>query len=392
MDARFDRLATDPFAQIFEVVFFPDRVYHAQYLNATRSPRYRYNVDEVRAKSDITVLKGQVYIDGLKLSNFVRIEYRGGRLSEMVRERQRTMAPDIRAYVAFMRSTGPTSADLLADVVDVRLHWCPWIRAYQVEFWETLELPRGKRHDYQVLDLMGHRGSITCLPQFAALLRDGGSAFDLVKVAFGELDVEWPNGRKIRQELAARWDNFFDRNVQVPNVQEPNADENTVRDPNYGLYFQRGWFVDDVGQIQPVRYDNGMMEPGNPEYNRTPGLNVIEMRWVLQQQFSGSLVFFHEVTIPPGTFEGVHRHIGSEELYYITEGEGTAFMGEHDDPSLSGAAVVEQHVYGFGPQPVRAVKVKPRSVIFTKSGGIHGIRNESKDKPLRFVAFLYHSA
>ena len=35
--------------------------------------------------------------------------------------------------------------------------------------------------------------------------------------------------------------------------------------------------------------------------------------------------------------------------------------------------------------------VQPGSVIFTKSGGIHGIRNDGAD-PLRFVAFLYHTA
>lgn len=40
MDPRFDKLATDPWAQVFQVVFFPDRIYHAQYLNATRSSRY----------------------------------------------------------------------------------------------------------------------------------------------------------------------------------------------------------------------------------------------------------------------------------------------------------------------------------------------------------------
>ena len=35
------------------------------------------------------------------------------------------------------------------------MNHCPWIDAFQVEFWETLEPPPGKRHDYQVLDLMG---------------------------------------------------------------------------------------------------------------------------------------------------------------------------------------------------------------------------------------------
>jgi oxalate decarboxylase/phosphoglucose isomerase-like protein (cupin superfamily) len=34
--------------------------------------------------------------------------------------------------------------------------------------------------------------------------------------------------------------------------------------------------------------------------------------------------------------------------------------------------------------------VKPGSVIFTKSGGMHGIRNTG-NADLKFVAFLYHS-
>ena len=49
MDARFSDIFDRPENTIFRVVFFPDRIYHAQYLNATRSPRYRYNVREVRA-------------------------------------------------------------------------------------------------------------------------------------------------------------------------------------------------------------------------------------------------------------------------------------------------------------------------------------------------------
>jgi hypothetical protein len=72
MDPRFDEIADKPENNIFRVVFFPDRVYHAQYLNATRSPRYRYNVREVRGKQDIIVLKGEVFLDGQLFTNFVR--------------------------------------------------------------------------------------------------------------------------------------------------------------------------------------------------------------------------------------------------------------------------------------------------------------------------------
>ena len=51
-----------PWNKIFKIVFFPDRIYHAQYLNATRSPRYQYNVLEVRSRADFIVLKAEVYL------------------------------------------------------------------------------------------------------------------------------------------------------------------------------------------------------------------------------------------------------------------------------------------------------------------------------------------
>src|ERR671930_521856 len=76
MHAQFDQLFTEPENSVFKVVFYPDRIYHAPYLNATRSERYRYNVREVRSQVDITVLKGEVYLDGQLLTSFVRVEYR----------------------------------------------------------------------------------------------------------------------------------------------------------------------------------------------------------------------------------------------------------------------------------------------------------------------------
>ena len=60
MDTRFDAINSTVENSIFHVVFFPDRIYHAQYLNATRSERYRYNVREVRGQGDITVLKAEL--------------------------------------------------------------------------------------------------------------------------------------------------------------------------------------------------------------------------------------------------------------------------------------------------------------------------------------------
>jgi len=133
------------------------------------------------------------------------------------------------------------------------------------------------------------------------------------------------------------------------------------------------------------------MEADNPEAAKGVNDNVIEMRWVLQREFGSSVVFFHKVTIPPHTIEGTHRHIGTEELYCIVEREGIAYLGEGDYPDAAKYKLVDRHVFGQGVRPCREVPVKPGSVIFTKSGGIHGIRNDG-DTPLRFVAFLYHTS
>src|SRR4051794_5567881 len=89
LGAGFPRSILASWNNVFKVVFFPDRIYHAQSLNATRSPRYRYNILEVRGRADFTVLKAEVYLDGNFLCNALRLEYRAGRLAEQVRERGR---------------------------------------------------------------------------------------------------------------------------------------------------------------------------------------------------------------------------------------------------------------------------------------------------------------
>jgi mannose-6-phosphate isomerase-like protein (cupin superfamily) len=100
--------------------------------------------------------------------------------------------------------------------------------------------------------------------------------------------------------------------------------------------------------------------------------------------------------LPPGAVEGTHQHIGSEELYYFIEGEGVAYLGDGDDPMVDKAyPLVEPmpDIYGLGPKPCRQVPVRPGITLFTKSGGIHGVRNPAGNTgPLKFVAFGYHSS
>jgi mannose-6-phosphate isomerase-like protein (cupin superfamily) len=379
MDPAFNNIFTSPWNDIFKVVFFPDRIYHAEYLNATRSPRYRYNVQEVRNYMDINAIKGEVYLDGKSLSNFLRLEYKPNRLVEQAREKKRFIKSDVIAWIKLL----PEDPQNIAEA-RVKLHYCPWIDAYQVEIWETLEPHATTYHDFQVLDQMGRQGSITRVKAFNPALRDLKSLKQL-QLAFRENDRNLPYGYQVSDADAA-WDNDYLRSHQEPRTQDPSSPQNTISDQNYLLDFQRGWYL-QTPDIKPVRYRNAMMDDDNPDKADN---NIIEMRWIVQRELGGSMVFFHEVTIPPGKVEGTHQHIGTEELYYIIQGEGIAYMRVGDDPATDHFPTVERSVMGLGKRDFKELPVKPGSVIFTKSGGMHGIRNPGTE-PLKFVAFLYHT-
>lgn len=383
MNPAFDAIVDRPENQIFQVVFYPDRIYHAQYLNATRSSRYRYVVHEVRTTSDVTVLKGQVMLDGALLSNFLRIEYRASRLTELSRQKGRLAQDTVRAWVQL----GDKESDPQANV---QLHLCRWTDSWQVEFWETLRTPKGATaHDIQVLDQMGFDAPITSVPQFIPTLNNL-KALRHVHLAFAEPERDAVTGALISDR---EWDNNLLRSHEKPvEPDKPNSERNTIKDANYVVDFQRGYFI-DAKATTPVLYRNAMMDADNPDRDDRggPADNIIQMRWLLQRELGAQLVFFHEVTIPAGKVEGTHQHIGSEELYYIVSGTGTAYMGEGEDPALAAVPVVDRHIFGVGVKRCHEIPVRAGHVIFTKSGGIHGIRADNA-APLVFVAFLYHAS
>jgi mannose-6-phosphate isomerase-like protein (cupin superfamily) len=378
MDTRFDQIFTREENDVFRVVFFPDRIYHARALNASLSSRYRYNVTEVRGGGDTTVLKGDVYLGGTRLCAMLRIENTGVKLVEQAREQGRRLGPRIKAWAEVIPHDGAPAADAV-----LTLHWDPMIDAYAVEVWETLEPPDGSQHDHRVLALMGRDAPITRVRDYVPALADLPSLTQ-VCVAFREDDRIYPTGQALANP---EWDNDYRRSHQEPRTPDPSSAENTVEDSNYLLDFQRGFFIPDASQVPPVRYRNAMTDPDNPERHDD---NIMEMRWLFQRELGSDLVFFHEVTIPPGSVEGTHRHIGSEELYYVVAGNGIAYMNDGDDPTTSSYPLVERPIYGLDPTQCRELPVKAGSVIYTKSGGIHGIRNPGQE-PLKFVAFLYHT-
>src|SRR4029453_12254609 len=290
-----------------------------------RPERYRSAVSEARSNLDISVLKAQVFLDGQKLANLLRIEYRASRLIELARESGRILGDDVIGWVrvrgkALSRDqqgrllTKPDGTPQLEDRVEehpVKLHFSPWIDAYQVEIWQTLEPPApGTKHHFQVLAQMGPTGSITRVRTFSPIL-EVLDALKVVELAFRESDVEPPYRRPI---VAPTWDNNYERSYQAPNTPVPSDNaRNTVPVNNYLVDFQKGWYL-DANAVPPVRYRNAMMDadPRNPEYvppELHPDLsgpavwqgdvaadafaraNVIEMRWILQREFGGSMVF-----------------------------------------------------------------------------------------------------
>jgi mannose-6-phosphate isomerase-like protein (cupin superfamily) len=231
--------------------------------------------------------------------------------------------------------------------------------------------------------MMGRDAPITRASELSPALADLPSLRRML-VAFREDDTLYPTGQPIGNQ---QWDNNLLHSHQEPRNPAPSSPENTVADNNYMLDFQRGFFVPDASAVPPVSYVNPMMDAGNPD--RHDG-NVVQMRWLFQRELGDDLVFFHHVTIPPGAVEGTHRHIGSEELYFVVAGNGIAYMEDGNDPSTSSYPLVERQIYGLDPVQCRELPVKPGSVIYTKSGGVHGIRNPGTE-PLQFVAFLYQT-
>ncbi len=379
MDIDFADRYTNPEYSLSRVVFYPDRIYHAAALAASpRSVRYRYKIEAVRTRLNIAVLHGKVYFDGQFLCRFLRLEYHAARLAEAAREQHRLLGDRIQAWLRVQVVNGAVQA-VEANVV---LHHDPARQEYSVELWGTLEAPSTSCHDFAVLALMGWQRPITRMKELAPALQSVARV-RRIEVAFAEFDRTSPGGAPIPQVV---WDNNFLASHEERRTSEPSAPQNTVADSNYLLDFQRGWFL-QAADVAPVPYRNPLMDTDNPDRRDT---NVVEMRWLLQRVLGGSVVFFHEVTIPPGATEGTHQHVGSEEVYYIVQGEGTAYMGIGDDPTTDAYPTVERAIFGVGTRPCKELPVRPGTVIFTKSGGIHGIRNEGP-VPLKFVAFLYHT-
>ena len=71
-----------------------------------------------------------------------------------------------------------------------------------------------------------------------------------------------------------------------------------------------------------------------------------------------------EQTFLKGGTTGLHLHEQGDELFYVVSGQGTATLGDSEDP------------------------IGPGDVIFVPASAVHRIRNEHHDQPLTVVFFM----
>ena len=263
----------------------PTAIYHAPYLNATRSPRYRYNVQEVRNQLDIVVLKGEVYLDGEFLSNFLRIEYRASRLVEQAREQGRgSCATNARLGMRTQPTTRPVdTGGSNSSSSTIARGWTP-IRS---KIWETLEPPPGKTHDYSVLDLMGRNDSITRVRQFAPALRD-------IRALKATCERGLPRERSRTCPSAGRstsreWDNNYLRRIRSPHPGTEFASSTQSRTRTTSSTSAAAGSCRPK-TFAPVRYRNAMMNDEQPRSGRgqhhRDALDPAARNWAARWSFS----------------------------------------------------------------------------------------------------------
>jgi mannose-6-phosphate isomerase-like protein (cupin superfamily) len=94
---------------------------------------------------------------------------------------------------------------------------------------------------------------------------------------------------------------------------------------------------DTIPQFMTMRLDKPSLQPVE---NYHAGEGQVRYRRALEPSvFSTNWSYVDHLLIPPGSSEGVHRHPGIEEVYYVLHGEGQAQVNGERAPIDQGDAV-----------------------------------------------------
>ena len=148
-----------------------------------------------------------MFLDGALSTNFLRIEYRAARLAELAREQGRHIGDRVLAWLRVRGAWRPGRADREHSATILPLPRMRWSCG------ETLEPPSVNRHDFSVIELMGHDAVITRAP--AARPRAGRPGF--AQAGRTGLPRTWPVRHRAGYFIGSpHWDNNYGSSHEEP--------------------------------------------------------------------------------------------------------------------------------------------------------------------------------
>ena len=86
-----------------------------------------------------------------------------------------------------------------------------------------------------------------------------------------------------------------------------------------------------------MRLDKKLLKPADKFHG---GVGAAMYRRALDPSvFLSNWSYVDHLVLPPGASEGMHRHTGVEEVYYVINGDGEASVGSETTPIHKGDAV-----------------------------------------------------
>jgi mannose-6-phosphate isomerase-like protein (cupin superfamily) len=94
---------------------------------------------------------------------------------------------------------------------------------------------------------------------------------------------------------------------------------------------------DEIPQFMLMRLDKTLLQPmanyrggqGTVKYRRALDSDTFETNWA----------YVDHLLVPPGASEGLHYHMGVEEIYYVMDGGGQVRVNDETEPIKKGDAV-----------------------------------------------------
>jgi uncharacterized cupin superfamily protein len=148
----------------------------------------------------------------------------------------------------------------------------------------------------------------------------------------------------------------------------------------FNLYDSRNKDIhlDAIPQFMVMHLDKAMLQPmqsyhggnGTVQYRRALDPTVFLTNWAYMD---------HEV-IPPGASDGLHRHSGVEEVYYVMDGSATFQLNDDTAPIQKGDAIPvkfnEAHaIINNGTEPIELLIMgisAQKNVLDTELGAMPG--------------------